>query len=115
MWTALPKNPKDKPKEKSKVKSKGKSLFNRGLVKIAAITIIVGCGMLIVTTERDCAEKEKELAGIQSKIDSYEAENTEIQRILESDDLSEYMEKVAIEERGYAYPDERRFYDTSRD
>ena len=34
---------------------------------------------------------------------------------LESDDLSAYMEKIALEERGYAYPNERRFYDTSRD
>ena len=52
---------------------------------------------------------------IQSKIDAYEAENMEIQRVLDSNDTSAYMEKVAIEERGYAYPDERRFYDTSRD
>lgn len=38
----------------------------------------------------------------------------ELQRVLESDDLSYYIEKIAMEERGYAYPDERRFYDTSR-
>lgn len=111
----MPKNPKDRHHQKSKVNFKGKSLFNRGLVKLAAVTIIVGCGMLIMTTEQDCAEKEKELESIQSQIDLYEAENTELQRILESDDLSEYMEKIAIEERGYAYPDERRFYDKSRD
>lgn len=110
----MPKNPKDKPKAKSKVNPKGKNLFNRWLVKLAAITIIVGCGMLIVTTERDCAEKEKELDGIQSKIDLYETQNTEIERILESDDFSAYMEKVAVEQYGYAYPDERRFYDKSR-
>lgn len=71
--------------------------------------------MLIVTIEKDCAEKEKELIAIQNEIDLYEAENTEIQRVLESDDISAYMEKVAVEERGYAYPDERRFYDKSRD
>lgn len=111
----MPKNPKDRHRQKSKAKSKGKSLFNRGLVKLAAVTIIVGCGMLIVTTEQDCAKKEMELEGVQSQIDFYEAENTELQRILESDDLSEYMEKIAIEEHGYAYPDERRFYDKSRD
>ena len=34
---------------------------------------------------------------------------------LDSDDMSEYMEKVAAEQWGYAYPDEHRFYDTSRD
>ncbi|MDE5558293.1 MAG: hypothetical protein K2J32_11515 [Ruminococcus sp.] len=68
-----------------------------------------------MTTERDCSEKEKELSKIQAEIDAYEAENTELQRVLESDDISDYMEKVAVEERGYAYPDERRFYDKSRD
>lgn len=105
-----------KTKEKKKVKPKEKrSLFNRGLVKLATTAVIIGCGMLIVTTEKDCAEKEKELTALQSEIDLYEAENTELQRVLESDDISSYMEKVAVEERGYAYPDERRFYDTSRD
>ncbi|MDE6500775.1 MAG: hypothetical protein K2L10_01625 [Ruminococcus sp.] len=104
-----------KTKEKTKVKSKPRSLFNRGLVHLAAVAVFIGCIMLIATTEKDCAEKEKELSALQAEIDLYEAENTELQRVLENDDLSEYMEKVAVEERGYAYPDERRFYDTSRD
>ncbi len=102
------------PKKKKKNAGK-KSLFNRGLVRLAAASVIIGCGALIVTTERDCSEKEKELSKIQAEIDAYEAENTELQRVLESDDISDYMEKVAVEERGYAYPDERRFYDKSRD
>lgn len=101
--------------KKTKQKPRKKSLFNRGLVKLAAASVIIGCGLLIVTTEKDCAEKERELAAVQSEIDLYEAENTELQRVLESDDISAYMEKVAVEERGYAYPDERRFYDKSRD
>lgn len=100
---------------KSKNNAEKKHLFNRGLVKLAAFSVIIGCGLLIVTTERDCAEKQKELTRIQAEITAYEEENTELQRVLESDDISPYMEKVAIEERGYAYPDERRFYDTSRD
>jgi hypothetical protein len=37
--------------------------------------------------------------------------NEELQKILDSDDISEYMEKVALEKYGYAYPDERRFYE----
>ncbi|MBP3310324.1 MAG: hypothetical protein J6L05_05880 [Ruminococcus sp.] len=92
-----------------------KGIFNRVLVRLAAASVIVGCAVLIITTEKDCAEKENELIEIQTKIDSYEAENTELQRTLDSDDMSAYMERIAVEERGYAYPDERRFYDTSRD
>ncbi|MDE5619932.1 MAG: hypothetical protein K2O29_04425 [Ruminococcus sp.] len=71
--------------------------------------------MLIFTTEKDCSEKEHELASVQYEIDLYETENTELQRILDSDDITAYMEKIAVEERDYAYPDERRFYDKSRD
>lgn len=103
----MPKNTKHNKKKKG--------LFSRALVKLAAGAIIIGCAVLIITTEKDCAEKEQELIAIQAKIDSYEADNMELQRVLENEDMSTYMEKVAIEERGYAYPDERRFYDTSRD
>jgi hypothetical protein len=71
--------------------------------------------VLIFTTEKDCSEKERELASVQYEIDLYETENTELQRILDSDDIPAYMEKIAVEERDYAYPDERRFYDKSRD
>jgi len=98
-----------------RARRKKKGLFNSGLVKLAAGALVIGCAALIITTEKDCAEKEKQLIAIQEKIDTYEAENMELQRVLDSDDMSAYMEKVAIEERGYAYPDERRFYDTSRD
>jgi hypothetical protein len=95
-------------------KEKKKGLFNRGLVKLAALAVIVGCGVLIAATQKDCAEKEEQLKLIQTKIDAYETDNAELQRVLDSDDLNEYMEKIALEERGYAYSDERRFYDTTR-
>lgn len=98
-----------------KVKQKKKGLFNSGLVKLAGVALVIGCAAVVITTGKDCADKEKELAEVQEKINGYETENTELQRVLDSDDMSAYMEKVAIEERGYAYPDERRFYDTSRD
>lgn len=99
--------------KKAKIDKKG--LFNRFLVKLAAAFVILGCIMLVYTIEKDCSEKEREITVIQGKIDSYEVENADLQRILESDDMSDYIARVAIEERGYAYSDERRFYDTSRD
>ena len=91
-------------------KQEKKGLFNGALVKLAAVAVFIGCLVLYVTTNKDCEAKEE-----QTKIDAYETENAELQRVLDSDDLNEYMEKVALEERGYAYPDERRFYDTTRD
>lgn len=106
---------KQRKKREKKNTSVKKGLFNRGLFKLAAATVIIGCGVLVVTTETDCSSKEAELEALQAQIDAYSIENAELQRILESDDMSSYMERIALEERGYAYPDERRFYDTSRD
>lgn len=106
---------KQRKKKVKKNTSKKKGLFNRGLFKLAAAAVIIGCGVLVVTTETDCSSKEAELESLQAQIDAYNIENAELQRILESDDMSSYMERIALEERGYAYPDERRFYDTSRD
>ena len=110
----MPKKLKRKKTKKLK-KPVRRGLFNKGLVKLVAVAIVIGCGVLVITTEQDCSKKRLELAGISEKISEYEAENADLQRILDSGDLSGYMEKIAVEERGYAYPDERRFYDTSRD
>ena len=60
------------------------------------------------------SEKQDELARIQEKTVAIEAENVELSRILEAEDIDAYMEKIAIENMNYAYPNERRFYDTSR-
>lgn len=112
----MPRKDKKNPEERKIQKPKNKKgLFNRGLFKLVSAALVVGCAVLLITTEQDCKEKEREIDVIQSKIDEYNIQNEDLKRTLESDDLSAYMEKVAIEERGYAYPDERRFYDTSRD
>jgi len=41
-------------------------------------------------------------------------EQEELEKFIEADDIEGYMEKAAIEELNYAYPNERRFFDTSR-
>lgn len=92
-----------------------KGLFNKLLVRLLIAVSVIGCVVLIYKTEKDCSEKELEMTKIQEKIDKYEVENADLQKILNSNDMSVYIERVAVEERDYAYPDERRFYDTSRD
>lgn len=108
------KKTKEKPVKANNSNTK-KGLFNWGLVKITATAMIIVCTVLLITTEQDCKQKERELTKIQSKIDEFNIKNEDLKRTLDSDDLSAYMEKIALEERGYAYPNERRFYDTSRD
>jgi cell division protein FtsB len=88
------------------------------VIKIAIFVLAIACIILLVVLQSDCAEKEADLVKLNEKISILEGENEEIQRKLndmDDNDISSYMEQVALEEQGYAYPDERRFYDTSRD
>ena len=87
-------------------KPKRKSLFSF-ISKFITIAAVIGCFASIIITQSNRAE-------INKKAEEIEAENVELQRILEDDDMDAYMEKLAIEKMNYAYPDERRYYDTSR-
>lgn len=93
--------------------SRSKFIF-RILERTAAAAAIIGCTALIISVQSSIAEKENELAEIKEQIAEYQAMNEDLSRILNSGDTDKYMEKLAREDYGYAYPDEFRFYDISR-
>lgn len=90
------------------------SIFGRLFVRIASVMFVIGCILYTGYTMVTVSEKQDELTRIQEKTVAIEAENVELSRILEAEDMDAYMEKIAIENMNYAYPNERRFYDTSR-
>ncbi|MGN0613406.1 MAG: hypothetical protein ACI4JB_05840 [Porcipelethomonas sp.] len=94
-----------------KIKKKG--VFSL-VSKLVILAVIIGCIVSFIVTQSSLADMQSELKTIISKTEEIEAENVELQRILEDDDMNAYMEKLAIEEMNYAYPNERRYYDTSR-
>ncbi|MBQ8687954.1 MAG: septum formation initiator family protein [Ruminococcus sp.] len=101
-------------KTPKKAKNKKSKLLFRILQRGAIAAAIIGCTVLIISVQSDIAEKQGELQDIKEQINAYEAENEDLARILNSGDTDRYMEKLAREDYGYAYPDEFRFYDTSR-
>lgn len=96
-----------------KAASRPKFIF-RILQRTAAAAAIIGCTVLIISVQSNIAEKNAELEDLKSQISEYEAKNEDLARILDSGDTDRYMEKLAREDYGYAYSDEFRFYDTSR-
>lgn len=95
-----------------KVKKK-KSLFT--IISYIIISLmVIACLVSFVVTQFSVARMETELKAYDAKTEEILAENVELQRILEDDDMNAYMEKIAVEEMDYAYPNERRYYDTSR-
>ena len=96
-------------KTKKEPKKKSRWIF-RVISRTAVIVAIIGCTVSVVSIQSNIAEKKTELAQVQKQIDNLTAENEDLERILDSG----YMERLAREEYNYAYPDELRFYDTSR-
>ena len=92
---------------------KGKFLFKL-LIRITIVLALIGCTASIISLQSNIAERKTELDTLRSQAETYEGENEDLERILNSGDIDSYMEKLAREDYGYAYPDEYRFYDTSR-
>ena len=100
-------------KTKKEPKKKSRWIF-RVISRTAVIVAIIGCTVSVVSIQSNIAEKKTELAQVQKQIDNLTAENEDLEWILDSGDIDSYMERLAREEYNYAYPDELRFYDTSR-
>ena len=90
---------------------------NHPLLKIfgtvSGFAFVLYCVASIVLTQAEIAEKKQELAILAEKAERLEAENDEYQSILSEEDERVFMERYAIDVLGYAYPNERRFYDTA--
>ncbi len=90
-------------------------LLFRMLIGAALAMFAIFCTVSIITVQNSIVEKKKELARIDENIEVLSAQNEELAELIASDDIGRYMEKLAVESGNYAYPDERRYYDTSRD
>lgn len=89
------------------------SLGMRLIVAVAGFAFVLYCVSSIVLTQAEIAEKRSELAVLEEKAAKLEEANDEYQSILSEEDEASFMERYAVEVLGYAYPTERRFYDTT--
>ncbi len=100
---------------KSIVRKKNRKnvLLNIGFA-LAFVVFVIACVAYIVNTQSGIADKEAELERLNQRIDQAENINGEYKQILNGDGYAAYIEELAIEEFGYAYPGEIRFYDINR-
>jgi cell division protein FtsB len=82
------------------------------LILFAALTLGVFSFAVSISRQADIEEKQAELQKIIDECSEYEKENSEYASILLETDERTYIERIAIEVLGYAYPNERRFYDS---
>ncbi len=82
--------------------------------RLVALILLIACVISFVSTQATLNQKRQEQADLESAIEEARDEYLELEKFVDTDDLEGYMEKAAIEDYNYAYPNERRYYDTSR-
>lgn len=101
-----------KKKALMKKKNAGNPIIKM-IAAVAGVAFVLYCVSSIVLTQAEIAEKKQELAVLTEKAEKLEVANDEYQSILAEEDEAAFMERYATDVLGYAYPNERRFYDTA--
>ena len=84
------------------------------IFRVIIVLCAIGFIASIIYTKAVIVEKQQELSELEAKADDIRSENDEYKRLLDDEDVNAYMETLAIENMSYAYPNEIRFFDTSR-
>jgi cell division protein FtsB len=82
------------------------------LILLASLSIGIFSIGASISRQADIEMKQAELKKITDQCLELEKENSEYASILSETDERTYIERIAIEVLGYAYPNERRFYDS---
>ena len=83
---------------------------------ILAVICFTVFGYLLVSFISLQVEISAKKAALEELTGQYEqqlAENAELQAVLDGGNEEEYIERIAREQRGYVYPDERVYYDVT--
>ena len=78
-------------------------------------TFVIACFVVysiysVISQQVKISQLQKQTEEISAKITAEKQQNDEYVRLLSEGDEKAYMERIAIERLGYAYPNERRFY-----
>jgi cell division protein FtsB len=97
--------------ERFAVKKNKRSIPLAMLFAVAAVFLIIYCVAEFISIQAQIEEKHAELSDLENKKNELIINNAELEGILGETDERLYIEKVAVE-NGYAYPNERRYYDS---
>ena len=65
----------------------------------------------LISLQSDIKEQKEQIADINAQADAQSADNRELDNLLNDSDLDSYVERIAREELGYVFPNERVYYD----
>lgn len=83
------------------------------IARLAVFCFAVYVTVSLIGMQVQVAAKRRELLALQQNVEQQKLVNEETQRILSRESDEEYIERIAHDKLGYAYPDEKIFIDRS--
>lgn len=83
------------------------------ILELAVIAAAVYVIVSLVQLQAQIGEASQKCDEVSEAYENQQLENRELQRLLESGNEEEYIERVAREQLGFVKPDEKVFYDVA--
>ena len=93
--------------------AKRRSRRHNVLLRICAASFAVYVTFSLISMQLEVAAEQRELDALNESIAAQQAENAQLEHLLEYGDEREFIEYMAREKLGYAYPDEKILIDSS--
>jgi len=90
-----------------------KRSFANGFFRLAVICVAVYVAFSLVSLQIELADKQKTLSKLQEQKQQLMISNEEKKELIEKSDQDEFVEQIAREYFGFAYPDEQIYIDIS--
>ena len=89
--------------------------FKKFIIRVSCLVFIVYFSITLLRLQGDINNKKQELIELQNQVTQQKIKNDDLQRILESGEESDYIERIAREKLGLGVPDERVYVVISDD
>lgn len=86
--------------------------LQRTVIIVLVAAVFFGCAGFVISQSADISRLGKQKEAYSKQLEEQQAENEELQGVLESDNKDSYIEQKA-REKGYVKPDEEVFYDVA--
>ncbi|MDD6220972.1 MAG: septum formation initiator family protein [Clostridia bacterium] len=81
------------------------------ILTVAFAALVCYFVIALIGLQSDIKEQKEQIADINAQADIQSADNRELNNLLNDSDLDSYVERIAREELGYVFPNERVYYD----
>ena len=81
------------------------------ILTVAFAALVCYFVIALIGLQSDIKEQKEQITDINAQADAQSADNRELNNLLNDSNLDSYVERIAREELGYVFPDERVYYD----